>query len=82
MTNKEINLAQLTFAVGQACGDYDMSRKDIEALVNCANEFTEWEKKNVLSLPNGWEDYIANGGDDYESVIYKQAEEFVNEQLG
>lgn len=77
MTNKEINLAQLAFAVGQACSNYDMSRQDVEALVDCANEFTEWEKKNVLSLPNGWEDYIANGGDDYESVIYKQAEEFV-----
>lgn len=82
MTNKEINLVRLAFAVGQICGDYDMTCKDVEALVDCANNFTEWEKENVLSLPNGWEDHINNGGDDYESAIYNHAREFADNKLG
>lgn len=81
MTNKEINLAKLSFTVGQISEDFDMSCGDIERLINYANSFTVWEENNILPLPNGWEDYTVNGGDDYESVIYQWSQKFVNEKL-
>lgn len=81
MTNKEINLAKLSFTVGQISEDFDMSCRDIEELINYANSFTVWEENNILSLPNGWEDYTVNGGDDYEFLIYQWAQKFVNEKL-
>ena len=77
--HKDINLARIAFAAGQYFDD-DLSCKDTEDLIATAESFTEWEKKNVLSLPNGWDDYTDNGGDDYESEIYKWAKEYVDER--
>lgn len=81
MTNETINLARLAYMVGQISECCDLTGKDTENLIEYAKKFTAWEEKNVLTLPNGWEDYINRGNDDYESLIYKKAEEFVNEYL-
>lgn len=81
MNNKETNLARLAYMVGQISECYDLTGKDTENLIEYAEKFTAWEKENVLTLPNGWENYIDQGNDDYESLIYKKAEEFINEYL-
>lgn len=48
----------------------------MEELVKYAKRFTKWEKEKVLSLPDGWESYQEQGGNDYESEIFEWAKEF------
>ena len=72
----EINLAFMAFAIGQTHPN-DSAFICAESIVDYAQEFTEWEQKNVLSLKDGWETYMENGGEDFESVIYEWANEFI-----
>lgn len=73
-THGNVNLAIMAFAIGQIYSNDTLVC--VEKIIEYAEEFTLWEAKNVLSLENGWETYMENGGEDYESTIYKWAEEF------
>ena len=75
MTSSEINLAFMAFAIGQTHPN-DSALICAESIVDYAKRFTEWEQQNVLSLKDGWETYMENGGEDFESVIYEWAKEF------
>lgn len=77
MTREEsiMNLACLSFAIGQTHPE-ESAFNNIEAIIRYSNAFSRWEYQNVLRLPNGWEDYMANGGEDYESIIYQWAKDF------
>lgn len=50
--------------------------KHVKEFIEHVDGFTAWETENVLCLENGWETYMENGGEDYESVIYEWAEKF------
>lgn len=71
----EINLAFMAFAIGQTHPN-DSAFICAERIVDYTRKFTEWEQQNVLSLEDGWESYMENGGEDYESTIYEWAKEF------
>jgi hypothetical protein len=74
-THNGINLVNMAFAIGQINQDESFS-VHAERVIDYAKAFTSWEVKNVLCLENGWETYMENGGEDYESVIYEWAEKF------
>lgn len=75
ISHPDINLTCLAFAIGQR-NPKESAFSNVEAIAKYVKSFNTWEKENVLSLPNGWEDYMENGGDDYESVIYEWAKSF------
>ena len=75
-TDGEINLAQLAYAIAQNNPDAGLS-VHVEAVIDYARKFTSWEAKNVLCLENGWETYMKDNGEDYESVIYEWADKFI-----
>lgn len=70
--NADINLACMAFAAGQIFNEHD-AFNCAEKIITQAKAFTRWEKNDILSQKNGWEDYMANGGEDYESTIYEWA---------
>lgn len=75
MKDNNVNAIYLAAAIGQLHPDFDLW-SHLNCLMYYAKRFNEWERKNVLCLPNGWEDYTLNGGSDYESVIYEWAKGF------
>lgn len=70
--NADINLACMAFAAGQIFNEHS-AVTCAEKIVVQAKAFTKWERSNVFCHKNGWEDYMANGGEDYESTIYEWA---------
>lgn len=74
-THNGINLVNMAFAIGQINQDESLS-VHAERVIDYAKAFTSWEVENVLRLENGWETYMENDGEDYESVIYEWAEKF------
>ncbi len=75
MRNTGLNFIMLGVAIGQCHPDLEPGSYMLE-LIGYAEHFDLWEKKCVLSLPNGWESYMEQGGEDYESTIYKWAKDF------
>ncbi len=76
MEDSKMNLVCLACAIGQLNPEASVFPYTAESIVNYVNAFDSWEANNVLCLPNGWEDYMDNGGKDYESVIYEWAKDF------
>lgn len=70
--NADINLACMAFAAGQIFNEHS-ALTSAEKIAIQAKAFSKWERNNVLCQKNGWEDYMANGGEDYESTIYEWA---------
>lgn len=75
MKQSDINSIVLGIAIGQCHPELEPG-SHMEELVKYAKKFTKWEKENVLSLPDGWESYQEQGGNDYESEIFEWAKEF------
>lgn len=75
MTNKDINSVVLGVAIGIYHPDIEPG-SCMEQLVDFAKKFTKWEKEKILSLPDGWESWQEQGGNDYESEIFEWAKEF------
>lgn len=75
LSHADINLASIAFAIGQQDPKGSIFN-DMALLIKYVESFNDWEKKNVLCLPNGWEDYTKNGGNDYESAIYEWTKDF------
>lgn len=74
MEDEKINLACLAFAIGQLHPN-ESAFYHVERIVSYVEAFNYWEKKNVRSLPNGWEGYTDQHGKDYEEVIYEWAKD-------
>lgn len=74
MKDEKINLACLAFAIGQL-HPTESTFYHAERIVGYVEAFNDWEEKNVLSLPNDWEDYTSQHGKDYEEVIYEWAKD-------
>lgn len=72
--NKE-NFIMLGVAIGQCHPDLEPGSY-IEQLIDYVERFNFWEKREVLSLPEGWESFQERGGEDYESAIYRWAKHF------
>lgn len=70
--NADINLACMAFAAGQIFNEHS-AFASAEKIIVQVKAFTKWERNNILCQKNGWEDYMANSGEDYESTIYEWA---------